>query len=141
MAEFKLVLSDPKTGKSFQKEVKDDAAKPFLGKSIGDTVKGEAIDLTGYEFKITGGSDKSGFPMRRDVTGTGRKRILSVKTAGLKIQDAGIRKRKTMAGNTVHAKIAQINLAITKHGKAQLGEPAGDKAKPTEEKPAEEKSK
>ena len=69
MAEFKIVISDPKKGKSLQRELKDDAAKGLVGKKIGDTFKGELIDLPGYEFKITGGSDKAGFPMRWDVIG------------------------------------------------------------------------
>ena len=58
MAEFKLTLNDPKTGKAYKKEVKDQNAKVFLGKKIGDPIKGESIDMQGYEFEITGGSDK-----------------------------------------------------------------------------------
>ena len=63
MVEFKLTIGDPKTGKCVQKTVSENAAKAFIGLKIGDTVKGEAIDLTGYEFLITGGSDFCGFPM------------------------------------------------------------------------------
>ena len=48
MVEFKVVISDPKSGLSVQKEVKEPAAKAFLGLKIGDTVKGELIDLHGY---------------------------------------------------------------------------------------------
>ncbi len=57
MAEFKVVISDPKTGLTVQREVKDPAAKAFLGLKIGDSIKGEAIDLQGYDFEVTGGSD------------------------------------------------------------------------------------
>jgi len=63
MAEFKLVISDPKTGKSTQKEVQDANAKKLMGLKIGQTFKGEIIDLTGYEFEIRGGSDSAGFMM------------------------------------------------------------------------------
>jgi small subunit ribosomal protein S6e len=120
MAEFKLVISDSKTGKSYQKEAKDDSAKPFLGLKIGDKVKGEAIDLTGYEFEITGGSDYCGFPMRKDVPGQGRKRIICVQGIGFTKIGRGIKQRKTVCGNTIYAKTAQINLKIIKYGSKPL---------------------
>ena len=86
MAEFKVVIADPKKGKSYQKEVKEDSAKGFLGLKIGDKVKGELLDLAGYEFEITGGSDYAGFPMRADVPGAARKRILAMGAADKKIR-------------------------------------------------------
>ena len=43
MAEFKAVISDPNTGFTVQREVKDPAAKAFMGLKIGDSVKGEVI--------------------------------------------------------------------------------------------------
>ena len=43
MAEFKLVLSDPKTGKSIQRETKDNMARSLIGKKIKETIKGEDI--------------------------------------------------------------------------------------------------
>ena len=55
MASFKLCISDPSTGKTFQREVKDDAARSFLGLNIGDAVKGDSFELAGYELQITGG--------------------------------------------------------------------------------------
>ena len=67
MASFKLCISDPATGKTFQKEVKEGMAKPFIGINIGETVTGDNFELAGYEFKITGGSDYCGFPMRRGI--------------------------------------------------------------------------
>ena len=67
MAEFKLVISDPKSGRTMQKEVKDDSARAFLDKRIGENVSGDSFELNGYEFVITGGSDKSGFPMRKGI--------------------------------------------------------------------------
>jgi small subunit ribosomal protein S6e len=131
MAEFKLVLSS-KDGKSYQRQVKDKEAIPFLGKKIGDTVQGEGFGLAGYEVQLTGGSDYCGFPMRRDVPGTGRKRILAVAGVGLKKKGKGQRQRKTVCGNTIHGKIAQINLKVLKEGKEKLGA-----AKKEDEKQAE----
>ena len=63
MASFKVVISDPKVGKTVQKEVKDDAAGRFLGLKIGDKVRGELLDLSGYEFEITGGADFARIPI------------------------------------------------------------------------------
>ncbi len=135
MAEFKLVLNDPKTGKSLQKEVKDNDAKALIGLKIGDTVKGELFELPGYEFVITGGSDSSGFPMRKDVDGPGRKAILSYKGVGVKNKlrkpnpkkkgwrtMKGMRLKKTVAGNTIYDKTVQVNLKITKYGRQPLFE-------------------
>ena len=144
--EIKLVLSDPKTGKSYQKIVKDADAKRFVGLKIGDSVKGEAINLSGYEFQITGGSDYAGFPMRRDIPGILRKKILAVEGVGLHKKDHGVKQRKTVAGNTVHEKTAQVNLKVIKEGKGPLGEekekPAeGAEAKKEEAPKKEEKSK
>ncbi len=65
---FKLVVSDPKSRKSYQKEV---SGEGILGKKIGDKFSGAAAGLEGYELQITGGSDKDGFPMRKDVEGSG----------------------------------------------------------------------
>lgn len=151
--EFKLVISDPKTGKSMSKEVKEPDSKRFSGMKIGDKVKGELIDMQGYEFEITGGSDYAGFPMRKDIPGTSRKRILAVSGVGLrKSKRKGSKQRKTVAGNTIYEKTAQVNLKILKHGNAapdpkakekaadalaeqRAGEKISDKDKAKEEKP------
>ena len=74
MASYKLCIADPKKGKSYQKEVKDAEAAPFVGMKIDEIVKGDLIGMHGFEFKITGGSDKCGFPMRHGILGI-RKRI------------------------------------------------------------------
>jgi len=136
MAEFKIVISDPKTGKSYQREAKDDVAKSFLNMKIGYDVKGEVLDLTGYEFKITGGSDLAGFPMRKDVSGPIRKKILAVSGIGMKKKDKGIKQRKTVCGNTITENIVQINMVITKYGKQSLEIVSEEKA---EEKPETKK--
>ncbi|MBT4824014.1 hypothetical protein HN695_02875 [Candidatus Woesearchaeota archaeon] len=159
MVEFKIVISDPKSGKSYQQEVKDDNAKHFLNKRIGEKVKGELLDMTGYEFEIKGGSDKCGFPMRKDVKGTGRKEIFAVSGVGMekkvtftkkgdrKIRRKrhGVKQKKTVCGNTIHEEVSQINLMVIKHGSKPLGgeekpsegEAPKEEAKPTKEKPVE----
>ena len=117
--EFKLTIST-KDGQSGQVTVKEDHAKPFLGKVLGESIKGEPLGFTGYEFLIAGGSDFCGFPMRRDIPGQIRKKILAVSGIGLKAKRQGQRQRKTLCGNTIHAKISQINLKVTKEGAEKI---------------------
>ncbi|MBD3309631.1 30S ribosomal protein S6e [Candidatus Woesearchaeota archaeon] len=138
MAEFKLVLST-KDGKSYQREVKDQDAAGLIGKKIGETVKGEEIGLTGYEFEITGGSDFCGFPMRKDVPGTTRKKIYAVGGVGIKRKAKGIKQRKNVCGNTISPKIAQINMKVTKQGSAKLSESAGAEGAEEKKETAEQK--
>ncbi|MFH1408691.1 MAG: S6e family ribosomal protein [Nanoarchaeota archaeon] len=128
MASFKIIMND-KSGKSVQRELKDDETRPFFGKKIGETIKGELFGLAGYEFTITGGSDSAGFPMRADLKGTLRKRIFAVEGVGMKKHGHGQKQRKNVAGNTIFEKTAQINLTISKQGKEALfAAPAEDKA-------------
>jgi small subunit ribosomal protein S6e len=142
MAEFKLNIGDPKTGKSYKLEVKDDQAKPLIGKYIGEKIRGEIIDLTGYEFEITGGSDYCGFPMRRDVRGPARKRVLITGGVGLHSKRKGMRKRRTVAGSTIHEKTSQINLKILKMGaKPLVEEPKKEEKKEAKPEPKKEEKK
>ncbi len=131
---LKLVISDPGSGLSVQKEVADEALKGFMGAKIGDTLKGELVDLHGYEFVLTGGSDYCGFPMRRDVPGVGRKKILAYHGVGVKKGLKGMLQRKTVCGNTVHAKIAQLNVKVAKQGTSDIFEELRRK-KASKEKP------
>lgn len=149
MADFKLTINNQKNGLSIQREVKEPQSNVFIGKKIGEKIEGSLIGLGGYEFEITGGSDYCGFPMRKDAPGTRRKRILTVKGVGIKRRlGKGIKQRKTICGNTIHADIVQINLKILKEGKEDLGfkeiEKKGKEGKvkkklEKKEKPKEEK--
>ena len=140
MANFKLVIGT-KDGKCHQKDVSDDQAEVFLRKKIRDKIEGSACGFDGYEFEVTGGSDHCGFPMRWDVDGNARKRILAVSGVGLRKKGKGIKQRKTVCGNTIHGKITQINLKVLKEGKQPLVEPQEEKAEGGEEAPQEEAPK
>tara|TARA_Y100000310_G_C20691245_1_gene822383 strand:+ start:2687 stop:3235 length:549 start_codon:yes stop_codon:yes gene_type:complete len=135
MADFKLSIADPKTGKCVQRELKAPESDSLMGKKIKDKVDGGSMGLEGYEFEFTGGSDKGGFPMRWDVKGTSRKKILAIEGIGLKKKAKGIKQRKTVAGNTINETTVQVNLKILKEGKEKLF----GGAKKAEEKKAEEK--
>ena len=107
MANFKLTISDIK-GKSVSKELKDSDANQLLGLQLGNETDASIVGLTG-KLKLTGGSYKSGVPMRSDLHGGARKRILLVKGVGLQDTEHGIRKRKLMRGNLVSEEIYQVN--------------------------------
>jgi len=134
MADFKLVIANPKTGKCVQRELKAPDSNALIGKKIGERIEGNHINLKGYEFEITGGSDYCGFPMRLDVEGAARKRILAVSGVGIKKAAKGIKQRKTVCGNIIHDRIIQVNLKILKEGEEPLFK---EEAKP-EEKPKED---
>ncbi|MDI9642131.1 MAG: 30S ribosomal protein S6e [Archaeoglobales archaeon] len=121
--EFKAIVSDPKTGKAYQKTVSGANANRLIGKQIGETISGTILDLPpDYELEITGGSDKDGFPMRPDIPGAGRKRILLSGGIGFKPKEPGLRKRKIVRGRVISKDVLQINLKIVKHGKVPLEE-------------------
>ena len=107
MANFKLTISD-KDGKSITKELKEKDANPLLGLQLQNEVDASIVGLTG-KMKITGGSDKSGVPMRSDIHGGSRKYILLSKDVGLRAAEKGQRIRKLIRGNTITEEIYQIN--------------------------------
>jgi small subunit ribosomal protein S6e len=121
MAEFKLVIGDPKTGKCHQSVVSADNANFFIGKKLGEKIHGEAFDMPGYEFEITGGADYCGFPLRKDIEGPIRKRIFITNGVGIRNRSDGVKLKKTVCGNTIHEKVTQISLKVLKHGKKALG--------------------
>ena len=107
MTNFKLTISDIK-GKSVSKELKDSDANALLGLQLGNETDATIVGLSG-KLKLTGGSDKSGVPMRNDIHGAARKQVLLSKGVGLQDAGTGQRKRKLMRGNTVSEEIYQIN--------------------------------
>ncbi|MHB8634381.1 MAG: 30S ribosomal protein S6e [Thermoplasmatota archaeon] len=120
---FKLIISDPATGKSFNFEVTGHHAQNFLGKKIGEQVDGINANLPGYKLQITGGSDKSGFPMRADFEGSQRRRLLLTEGVGFHPRDyPGKRKRMSVRGNRVSNEIVQVNLKVAKAGSKPVGE-------------------
>ena len=144
MAGFKFVISEPSTKKSFQKEVDQAKAISLVSKKIGDEFSGDVIDLPGYTLKISGGTDKDGFPMHPAVKGPGRRRVLLSGPPGFYPKLKGQRKRKTVRGDTLSQDIVQVNVKVVKKGEKPLEElapmkPKEKKEQPKPEKPAEAK--
>jgi len=107
LTNFKLTISDNK-GKSITKELKDAEANPLLGLQLGKETDAAIVGLSG-KLKITGGSDKSGVPMRSDIHGASRKYVLLSKGVGLQDAEKGQRVRKLTRGNSISEEIYQVN--------------------------------
>lgn len=122
MADFRIVVGDPASRKSYQKVLQPQEAAKLYGAKIGETVRGEMFGLDGYEFRITGGTDRNGFPMRQDAHGVEKRRILLTGGVGFHPERKGERKKITVHVNTVDATIAQLNLKVAKTGPKGLEE-------------------
>ncbi|WMW24831.1 30S ribosomal protein S6e [Methanolobus sediminis] len=132
MADFKVVVADPKT-KSYQFDVTGAEANKFIGKSIGETVDGTLVGLPGYSLKITGGSDKSGMVMRPDLPGPRRQRVLVANGTGYSPVSKGVRRRKMMRGREVAPDIVQINTVVAEYGEKTIEKILGGDEEPAEE--------
>lgn len=115
MANFKIVVSDPKT-KAYQFDVTGNEANKIIGKSIGEKLDGNLVGLPGYILKITGGNDKDGFTMRGDLPGPKRHRILMSGGVGDKPKSNGVRKRKFVRGREISSDTVQINTKVVEYG-------------------------
>lgn len=105
MAQFKLVVSDRK-GRTIAQELKDRTAQPLLGTKVGSIIDSSIVGVAGGKLKITGGSDKSGTPMRPDVHGGVKKYVLLSTGVGNRSE---ARIRKLVRGNMVTEEIYQLN--------------------------------
>lgn len=143
MVEFKVVVNDVKTGKAHQIQVTGHHANSLVGKKIGDEVDGIFVSLPGYKLQITGGTDKDGFPMRADLPGMGRKRLLVTTSTGFHAKENGLRKKKSIRGNTISQDIVQINMKVVKYGPRAIDQliKQEDKEKKDEGSPDEKENK
>ncbi|MDI6707624.1 MAG: 30S ribosomal protein S6e [Candidatus Thermoplasmatota archaeon] len=122
MVEFKANVSDPKSAKTYKIEVKGHYAGSLIGKKISDEIDGYFLGLPGYKLTITGGSDKDGFPMRKDVPRAGRKEVLLAKGACFRAKHEGVRKKRFVHGNIVSPEIVQLNFKINEWGPKSIEE-------------------
>jgi len=119
---MKIVISDAKTGKTFQTELEKGKESALAGLKIGDSFDGGVAGAAGYKLKIMGGSDKDGFPMRGDVPGARRLEVLLSDSPGFRSRKSGERRRKKVRGNAVSEFIAQLNTLVAEHGEKKLEE-------------------
>merc|ERR550537_1248758 len=84
------------------------------GDSLGDEYKG-------YVFRITGGNDKQGFPMKQGILSNQRVRLLFSKGMScFRERRSGCRKRKSVRGCIVGSDIAVMSLVIAKKGAEEI---------------------
>jgi small subunit ribosomal protein S6e len=119
---MKLVISEPKSGKSHQTEVAKDKESLFIGHKVGETIEGGALGAAGYTLKITGGSDTAGFPIRPDVTGPRRIKVLLADGPGYHQANYGQREKRLVRGNLISDEIMQINCVVVTAGEKPLAE-------------------
>ncbi|MCK4482811.1 30S ribosomal protein S6e, partial [Candidatus Bathyarchaeota archaeon] len=110
MAKFKIIVSDPDSGTSKTVELEGTRAVPLIGRRVGEVLDGAIAGLSGHKVQITGGSDKDGFPMRPDVHGGVRRKVILGGGVGFNPRDEGQRKRKMVRGNVITDEIVQINM-------------------------------
>ena len=144
---FKINISE-KSGKTYKLELE---TEEILGKELNDKIEGKSLlpELDGYEFEITGTSDKAGFTSHKDVLGIGLKRLLLTYGKAMhkrprregkkKVSNPkpkGLRLRRTVRGKVISPEIVQINLKVLKHGHKQLSDIFPEQNEPkTEVKP------
>ena len=118
---FKVVVSNK--ADTYQLEVDD--TKALNGLVIGDEFDGGIVGLDGYTLRITGGSDKNGFTMKKDVPGTRRIQSLLTGGTGYHPKADGVKRRKTVRGNTIADDIVQINSVVVNEGAKPIAEILG----------------
>ncbi len=119
---MKIVVSNPKDGKSYQAEVPKEKEGSLIGKLIGTEIDGGIVGASGYTLKITGGSDFAGFPMRHDVSGPKRQNSLLSGGTGMNSDAKGMRRAKTVRGNMLSDETMQINTIVLTAGEKPLAE-------------------
>jgi small subunit ribosomal protein S6e len=122
MAKFKVIISDPTDGKSQSIELEETQAVPLIGRKLGEVIDGAVVKLSGYKLKITGGSDKDGFPMRPNIHGGVRIGAILSEGVGFNPSQKGERKRKTLRGNVITDAIVQLNMKVVEKPKGKKAE-------------------
>ena len=129
-----LIVSNPADGTSQRVELDDQQLRALYGTRIGQVVEGAVAGMQGYKIKLTGGTDKDGIPMRPDVHGSVKARIVLSGGVGYKPKKKGERKRVVVRGNTVSADTTFLNFKIVEKPK---GRKKAKKAGPKKKRPGE----
>jgi len=121
---MKFNVSNPANGTQKVIEIDDEKkVSIFYGKRMGNEVAGDELgdQYKGYIFKVTGGNDKDGFPMKQGILVQGRVRLLM--SAGHKTyrpRRKGERKRKSVRGCIVGSDITVLAVAVVKVGEQPI---------------------
>jgi len=117
---MKLNISYPVTGCQKLLDIDDEKrVRVFYEKRIGQEVEADSIgdEWKGYVFRISGGNDKQGFPMKQGVLTNGRVRLLLAKGHSCyRPRRSGERKRKSVRGCIVDSNMSVVSLVVKKKG-------------------------
>ena len=121
---MKLNISYPNNGTQKLIEVEDERKlRVFMDRRMGQEVPGDSVgdEFKGYIFRITGGNDKQGFPMKQGVMHPTRvSLLLSAGHSCYRPRRTGERKRKSVRGCIVAMDLSVLALAIVKKGDADI---------------------
>ena len=121
---MKLNISYPANGTQKLIEIEDERKlRVFMDRRMGHEVPGDSVgpEFAGYVFKITGGNDKQGFPMKQGVMHPTRVRLLlSEGHSCYRPRRTGERKRKSVRGCIVGMDLSVLALAIVKQGDGDI---------------------
>ncbi|TEB27993.1 ribosomal protein S6e [Coprinellus micaceus] len=117
---MKFNIANPATGAQKLIDIDDERRfRIFYDKKMSQEVPGDSLgdEWKGYIFRISGGNDKQGFPMKQGVLVPHRVRLLlSDGHSCYRIRRTGERKRKSVRGCIVGPDIAVLSLVIVKQG-------------------------
>ena len=113
---MQIVYSDRKTGKTGHAQIPKEREGQLIGKIIGEEIEGAAAGLDGFKLKITGLSDSSGAPSRKEIDGIRKTKALINFGVGMRVKEKGYRARKLVRGNTIGPDTVQINTVIEQFG-------------------------
>lgn len=121
---MKLNISYPANGTNKLIDIDDESRyRVFYERRMGQEIEGDLIgdEFKGYVFKITGGNDKQGFPMKQGVLQPTRVRLLLSKGHSCyRERRDGERRRKSVRGCIIGPDMAVLSLAVVKQGDAEI---------------------
>jgi len=121
---MKLNISNPETGAQKLIDIDDEKKlRPFFEKRMAQEVEADSLgdEWKGYVFRISGGNDKQGFPMKQGILTNGRVRLLLSKGHSCyRPRRTGERKRKSVRGCIVDANLSVLSLIIRRKGEKAI---------------------
>lgn len=121
---MKINIAHPATGNQKFIDIDDEKKlRSLYDKRISQEVAGEDLgeEFAGYVFRISGGNDKQGFPMKQGVlTNTRVRLLLREGVSCYRPRRVGERKRKSVRGCIVGSDLSVLNLVIMKKGDNEI---------------------
>lgn len=117
-------IAYPQNGTQIKQELKEEKQfNKLMDHKLGDEVSGDnfGLGLEGCVFKITGGSDTTGFAMKQGVlTKNKKKLLLAPGSTGYRAKREGTHRRKTVRGCIIGREIASLSLVLVSRGEKEI---------------------